>query len=36
MNKKGIIKSIIKEYGVTSVCDISNALKDLLGKQYKA
>ena len=32
MNKKDIIKSIIKEYGVTSAGDITNALKDLLGE----
>lgn len=31
MNKNDIIKSIIKEYGVTTPSDITNALKDLLG-----
>lgn len=32
MSKKDIVKYIIDEYGVTSLNDIANALKDLLGE----
>ena len=32
MSKNDIVKKIIKEYGVTTPADITNALKDLLGE----
>ncbi len=35
MSKKDIEKYIINEYGVTSLNDITNALKDLLGKTFQ-
>ena len=35
MSKKELIQSIIKEYGVTSPSDITNARKDLLGESLQ-